>query len=75
MLATTDIFETIASSAAQRSLVFIDACRERMAAGTRTVLANAMTAAPLARRLSHTRGQAVFYAAAAGQWAYDDPGP
>jgi hypothetical protein len=74
MLPTADIFETIASSAAQRSLVFVDACRERMAADTRTVLANKMSAAPpLVRRLGHTRGQAVFYAAAAGQWAYDDP--
>jgi hypothetical protein len=72
MLSTADIFETIASSAAQRSLVFVDACRERMSS-TRGVLASAMTSAPLARRLGHTRGQAVFYAAAAGQWAYDDP--
>lgn len=72
MLSITDMFEVIASSAAQRSLVFVDACRERMVSGTRSVLANAMSAAPLARRMGHTRGQAVFYAAAAGQWAYDD---
>jgi hypothetical protein len=72
MLSTADMFEVIASSAAQRSLVFVDACRERMVSGTRSVLANAMSAAPLARRMGHTRGQAVFYAAAAGQWAYDD---
>jgi hypothetical protein len=37
------------------------------------VLASAATAAPLLRRLSRTHGQAVFYAAAQGQWAYDDP--
>jgi len=73
MLSTADIFEVIASSAAQRSLVFVDACRERMVSGTRAVLANSMSAAPLVRRLGHTRGQVVFYAAAAGQWAYDDP--
>src|SRR5262249_36642505 len=73
MLSTAEIFETIATSAAQRSLVFVDACRERTATGTRSVLANATSAAPLVRRLSRTRGQAVFYAAAAGQWAYDDP--
>jgi hypothetical protein len=74
MVPSDDVFETIASSAAQRSLVFMDACRERMAAGTRSVLASGLTAAPIIeRRLSHTRGQAVFYAAAAGQWAYDDP--
>jgi hypothetical protein len=73
MLSTAEVFETIASSAAQRSLVLIDACRERMVKGRRSVLANAMSDAPLVRRLSRTRGQAVFYAAAAGQSAYDDP--
>jgi hypothetical protein len=73
MLPTTELLETIASSNAQRSLVFIDACRERMTTGTRSVLASAMTAAPLMQRIAHTRGQAVFYAAAPGQWAYDDP--
>jgi len=72
MLPTADIFEMIASSPAQRSLVFIDACRERMVSGTRSAL-GPMSAAPIVRRLSHTRGQAVFYAAAAGQWAYPDP--
>ena len=73
LLSTATIFDGIASSAAQRSLVFVDACRERMVSGTRAVLADAMSAAPLARRLSHTRGQVVFYAAAPGEWAYDDP--
>jgi len=73
MLSDAEIFETIASSAAQRSLVFVDACRERLTTGTRSVLASAMSAAPLVRRLNNTRGQAVFYAAAPGQWAYDDP--
>jgi hypothetical protein len=72
MLSTADMFEVIASSAAQRSLVFVDACRERMVSGTRAALANPVSAAPIVRRLGHTRGQAVFYAAAAGQWAYDD---
>jgi hypothetical protein len=73
MLSSAEIFETIASSPAQRSLVFVDACRERMMKGRRTVLADAMSLAPLLdRRLSRTRGQAVFYAAAAGESAYDD---
>lgn len=73
MLPTTELFETIASSQAQRSLVFLDACRERMTTGTRSVFASAMSAAPLVQRIAHTRGQAVFYAAAPGGWAYDDP--
>jgi hypothetical protein len=73
MIPTAGMFETIASSPAQRSLVFLDACRERMQSGTRSALGSPSSAAPIVRRLSHTRGQAVFYAAAAGQWAYDDP--
>jgi len=73
MLPTADVFEAIAASAAQRSLVFVDACRDRMAKGRRSVLANAAsTAPPLERRLGRTHGQAVFYAAAAGESAYDD---
>lgn len=72
MLATAEVFETIASSAAQRSLVFVDACRERMVKGRRAVLANAASTAPLLRRLGRTHGQAVFYAAAPGESAYDD---
>lgn len=73
MLSTAEVFETIAASAAQRSLVFVDACRERMVKGRRAVMANpASTAPPLERRLGRTHGQAVFYAAAAGESAYDD---
>jgi len=73
MLSTAELFETIATSNAQRSLVFLDACRERLTTGTRSVLASAASGAPLLRRLSRAHGQAVFYAAAPGQWAYDDP--
>lgn len=71
MLSSSDLFDVIASSKAQRSLVFIDACRQRTALGVRAVLASA-AAAPLFGGIGHRRGQAVFYAAAAGQWAYDD---
>ncbi|HEV2722387.1 MAG TPA: caspase family protein, partial [Thermoanaerobaculia bacterium] len=72
MLSTAEIFDTIAASAAQRSVVFVDACRDRMVKGRRAVLSSAMGGAPLARRLAHARGQVVFYAAAAGESAYDD---
>lgn len=73
MLSVTEMLETIASSRAQRSLVFIDACRERLQSGTRSVLAGVMSSAPLLPGLNRRRGQAVFYAAAAGKVAYDDP--
>jgi len=69
MLSTADMFETMAASNAQRSLVFVDACRERMVKGRRSVLASAMG---VGGRIHHARGQAVFYAAAAGESAYDD---
>jgi hypothetical protein len=71
-LSAPKLFDLIASSRAQRSIVFVDACRERIVSGTRAVAADAMSAAPLARRMTHARGQVVYYAAAAGQWAYDD---
>ena len=72
MLSTAEIFDTIATAAAQRSVVFVDACRDRMVKGRRSVLASATSGAPLAGRLAHARGQVVFYAAAAGESAYDD---
>ena len=72
MLSMNSMFETIASSSAQRSLVFVDACRERMTKGRRSVLASALTGTPLLKRLNRARGQVVFYAAAAGDAAFDD---
>jgi hypothetical protein len=69
MLAVAEMFETMAASKAQRSLVFVDACRERMVKGRRSVLASAIGVGP---RIHNARGQAVFYAAAAGGTAYDD---
>ena len=72
MLSTAEMFETIATSKAQRSLVFVDACRQRMVKGKRAVLADSMGVAPLLGRLGRARGQAVFWAAAAGESAYDD---
>ena len=58
------------ASAARRSLIFIDACRERLpgaARGRRDVRG----AAPPIKK-THVEGQAVFYAAAAGGFAYDN---
>src|SRR6185369_15669237 len=72
MLSAAEMLETIAGSKAQRSLVFLDACRERMVNGRRGVSLNEMGVAPLLWRLGRARGQAVFYAAAAGESAYDD---
>lgn len=71
-LPATTLFDTAASSGAKRSLIFVDACRERITAGTRSGQ-EAMTAAPLINAMEPIQGQVVFYAAAPGQYAYDDP--
>jgi hypothetical protein len=67
------LFEIASASGARRSLFFIDACRERLNEGARGG-ASAATAAPLISRMGHVNGQVVFYAAAAGGYAYDDDG-
>ncbi len=72
-LPTPKLFDIASASGASRSLFFIDACRERLSEGARAG-ASAATAAPLISRMGHVDGQVVFYAAAAGGYAYDDDG-
>lgn len=72
-LSTTRIFDIVATSEARRSLLFIDACRERIAAEVRTAAPDPRTAAPIVDRMTQIEGQVVFYAAAPGRYAYDDP--
>lgn len=64
----------IAARSAGRSLILIDACRERLAAPTRSVTRQVGIEPSLLRRMGHTHGQAVFFAAAAGEVAYDGNG-
>lgn len=65
----------IAGRSAGRSLVLIDACRERLSAPTRSVTQQQAAAeTPLFRRMNHAHGQAVLFAAAAGEVAYDGNG-
>jgi len=62
-------------SQAPRSLVFIDACREHIDKSTRGGKPDPRTVAPsLTRRMKSILGQATFYAAAQGRYAYDDGG-
>jgi hypothetical protein len=61
-----------AAGKASRSLLFVDACRNRAGASTRSAAPDPRAAAPLLDRMRHIRGQVVFYAAAADQYAYDD---
>ncbi|HEX2121090.1 MAG TPA: caspase family protein [Thermoanaerobaculia bacterium] len=66
------VLDIAARSEADRSLVFLDACRERVTAGSRTTEIDPSTAAPVLEARGRVSGQVVFYAAAAGQYAFDD---
>lgn len=65
------IFDLVAKSGAARSLILVDACRERVRR-QRSASPEPLSAAPFLERMAHTEGQVVLYAAAAGKWAYDD---
>jgi hypothetical protein len=69
-IAAARVFDVMAASDARRSLVLIDACRERLKEHRGPP--ELRSAAPLIRRMADTEGQVVLYAAAAGKWAYDD---
>ncbi|HKR64914.1 MAG TPA: caspase family protein [Thermoanaerobaculia bacterium] len=57
---------------ARRSLIFIDACRDRIQPGTRSGASDPAAAAPHIRRMNRVQGQVIFYAAAPGEYAFDD---
>src|SRR3954453_4707722 len=65
------IFDLVAQSNTGRSLILIDACRERVKK-QRSAAPERLSAAPLLQRMGPIQGQVVLYGAAAGKWAYDD---
>jgi caspase domain-containing protein len=69
-LRTNTILDVAAQ--ASRSLIFIDACRERVQEA-RGAAPDPAAAAPLIQRMNRVQGQAIFYAAAPGGYAFDDP--
>lgn len=69
-LRTATIFDLAAR--ASRSLIFIDACRDRTGQDSRGGAAGADSAAPHIRRMNGVQGQVIFYAAAPGEYAFDD---
>ncbi|HEX2060557.1 MAG TPA: caspase family protein, partial [Thermoanaerobaculia bacterium] len=71
-LSVTKIADDAAASKARRSLIFVDACRERVSATTRSLLPEPASMGALIKGMSRAEGQVVFYAAAAGQYAFDD---
>jgi hypothetical protein len=68
-LSAAKVFDIADRSKARRSLIFIDACRERVA-GAR----GPHTPTPLVPFMKGKYGQVVFYAAAPGSFAYEDAG-
>ena len=66
-VSASQISDTAAS--ARRSLIFIDACRERVAADVRAPAEDAPAPAVVMQRMPAIDGQVVFYA---GTYAYDD---
>jgi hypothetical protein len=68
-LSAAKVFDIASTSPARRSLIFIDACRERVA-GARAP----RTPAPLVQYMKGKYGQVVFYAAAPGNYAYEADG-
>jgi hypothetical protein len=66
-LSAARLLDIIEQSPARRTLVFIDACRDRVLDGVRGEAAPA-----IARKMKNISGQAVFYAAGPGNYAYDD---
>lgn len=68
-LRTATIFDIAAQ--ARRSLIFIDACRDRTGQDSRGG-ALVDSVAPLLQRMKRVKGQVIFYAAAAGEYAFDD---
>lgn len=66
-LSSAKISDIAATSKARRSLIFIDACRERVTTAHRGV--QRPREVPAGGALQHAFGQAIFYA---GVYAYDD---
>jgi hypothetical protein len=72
-LSAAKVADIVGQSDAARSLIFIDACRERVNIGTRAGSREPAAAAPLISAMRKVAGQVIFYAAADGGYAYDDP--
>lgn len=70
-LSTAKIFDLAATR--PRSMVFVDACRERVPSGRRGPFYRAGGTAPMIGAMTPLQGQVIFYAAAPGAWAFEDP--
>lgn len=73
-LSAARIFDSASQSRAKRSLILVDACRERIAKGARAGNTETTSAAPVLRQMPRASGQVIFYAAAPGGYSYDNRG-
>lgn len=64
--------DMVARAGVPRSLILLDACRQRLTRNTRSGDADPRSAAALLDRMGSINGQVVFSAASAGGYAYDD---
>ena len=71
-ISESKIRDMAARSDAARSLIMVDACRERLVGNRRNGEPDPRSAASLISAMSDAHGQVVLSAAAAGQYAYDD---
>jgi hypothetical protein len=71
-LTDAEIRETVSRNGVARSLIFIDACRERLTKDRRSGDVDPRSVAAFARAFSKINGQVVFSAAPGGGYAYDD---
>jgi hypothetical protein len=67
-----ELRDIASQSEAARSLILVDACRQKLTSDSRDGEPDPRSAAPLIRGMSGVTGQVVFSAAAAGEYAYDD---
>lgn len=69
-IAETKVREIVSRMGVPRSLILLDACRERLTSDVRSI--DPRSAAAAMRLIGDINGQVVFSAAAAGDYAYDD---
>jgi len=70
-VAVTELFDEVSRSGAQRRLVLLDACRERLSQGTRGGDDSAM-APSFANAIANAKGLVILSGATLGGFAYDD---
>jgi len=71
-LSENKVRDIASHSDAARSLIIVDACRQKLTSDSRDGEPDPRSAAPLIRGMAGVTGQVVFSAAAAGEYAYDD---